>query len=57
MRQSFAVDVRLTLENLQGDQYEDHWLEALSVGERFPRTLFLTSAITCSARIANVGTI
>ena len=25
---------------LQGDHYEDHWLEAVSVGERFPRTLF-----------------
>ena len=21
---------------LQGDQYEDHWLEAVSVGPRFP---------------------
>jgi hypothetical protein len=25
---------------LQGDHYEDHWLEAVSVGQRFPRTLF-----------------
>jgi hypothetical protein len=25
---------------LQGDLYEDHWLEAVSVGQRFPRTLF-----------------
>ena len=25
---------------LQGDRYEDHWLEAVSVGPRFPRTLF-----------------
>ena len=25
---------------LQGDHYEDHWLEAVSVDQRFPRTLF-----------------